>query len=238
MTPFVSPSLTFWTPHLFGPVKSMFFKIGMYLVIIRCGKKKRNLRVLICSAGVVVCARLLVVSVRLLVVFSRLLVVCGNLWWFLVICWWFMIVCGCLLWFAGGLWWFVVVASFSNYAFSQPESNFEAETEIRLLQQEVKKQVTKTHHGNITLKIKQEIGNYAAIHGTKAAFDHFSKTWLKFSLKRPTVKAWKEKLKKGFFSIGQKKIKPNLVDYNQIKFRGNNDISKKGNCVWNSCYRG
>ena len=53
--------------------------------------------------------------------------------------------------------------------------------------------------------------NYAAIHRTKPAIDHFSKIYAKFSLKR-TVNAWKEKLKKDFLSLARKKARPNLVD--------------------------
>ena len=65
-------------------LKTMFFKIRVFLVITGYRKKKRNVRFLVWCAGVVVCGRLLVVS--LLVVFSRLLVVCGRLWWFAVVC--------------------------------------------------------------------------------------------------------------------------------------------------------
>ena len=52
--------------------------------------------------------------------------------------------------------------------------------------------MTKGHYGNIPLKIKQEIGNYTAIYGTKAVIDRFSKIYANFSLKRTTVNAWKE----------------------------------------------
>ena len=63
--------------------------------------------------------------------------------------------------------------------------------------------MTKGHYGNIPLKIKQEIGNYTAIYGTKAVIDRFSKIYANFSLKRTTVNAWKEE----FPFIGQKKKK-------------------------------
>ena len=43
--------------------------------------------------------------------------------------------------------------------------------------------MAKRHYENISLKIKQEIANYAAIHGTKGAIGHFSKIYPKFSLK-------------------------------------------------------
>ena len=54
--------------------------------------------------------------------------------------------------------------------------------------------MAKNHYENIPLKIKQEIGNYAAIHGTKTAINHFSKIYLKFPLKRTTLNSWKETL--------------------------------------------
>ena len=57
----------------------------------------------------------------------------------------------------------------------QSASNITGETEIQLLQQEVKKPVAKSHCQNTALKIKQELGNHAAIHGTKAAIDGFLK---------------------------------------------------------------
>ena len=84
---FVCPHPTIWIPppkhththiHLFGTVRSTFFKIVVFLVITGYGKEKRNVRFLIWCTGVAVCGRLLVVSVRLLVVCSRLLVVCGS----------------------------------------------------------------------------------------------------------------------------------------------------------------
>ena len=92
---FVGPRVTIQTPlpsDLSNTVKNMFFKIGVFLVITGCEKKKQNFRILVWCARVAVCGRLLVVSVRLLVVYSRLFVICGGLWSF-----------------AGGFWSFVVV---------------------------------------------------------------------------------------------------------------------------------
>ena len=65
--------------------------------------------------------------------------------------------------------------------------------------------MAKGHYENIPLKIKQEIGNYAAIYWTKAATDRFSKIYSNFSLKRTTVNAWKEELKKNFLHWLEKK---------------------------------
>ena len=51
--------------------------------------------------------------------------------------------------------------------------NITGETEIQLVQQEVKKQAAKRHYKKIPLKMLQEIGNYATIHETRAAIDRF-----------------------------------------------------------------
>ena len=100
---FVGPRATIRTPfpllYLCGTVKSMVFKIGMFLVITGCKKKKRNVRFSVWCTGVVFCGRLLVVSVRLLVVCSSLFVFCGH-WLFYF---------GSMWLFTGGLWSFVVV---------------------------------------------------------------------------------------------------------------------------------
>ena len=51
----------------------------------------------------------------------------------------------------------------------QSSSNITGETDIQYVQQEIKKQVVKPakHYDDIPSKIKQEIGSYALIHGTK-----------------------------------------------------------------------
>ena len=87
-------------------------------------------------------------------------------------------------------------------------SNITGQTEIQLVQQEVKKQVAKSHYENISLKIKQEMGNYDAIYGNKTAIDCFSRIYAKVSLEITKVNAWKEKFfKKVFPFTGQKKRK-------------------------------
>ena len=88
---------------------TMFFKIGVFLVITGCKRKKRNVRFLIWSPGVTVCSRLVVVSVCLLVVRSLLLVVCGHIWSFASGLWSFVIVCGrCLFKLLRWIWRFVI----------------------------------------------------------------------------------------------------------------------------------
>ena len=75
----------------------MFLKIGVFLGITGCGKKKRNVRFLVWFAGVAVCGCLLVVSFSLLVVYNLFLVLCSRLWSFASVFWWFVVLCG-------GLW--------------------------------------------------------------------------------------------------------------------------------------
>ena len=107
----------------------------------------------------------------------------------------------------------------TNKETSPSTQNITGETEIQYVQQEMKKQVAKPakHCDNILSKIKQEIGSYALIHGTKAAIDRFSKVYTKYSLKRTTVNGWKERCKKNdLHSIG-KRGRPNLVDDEMLK---------------------
>ena len=51
--------------------------------------------------------------------------------------------------------------------------------------------MTKSYYENIPLKIKQMIGNYAAIHAAKAAINRFVKICMKFSPKIATLTGWK-----------------------------------------------
>ena len=79
--------------------------------------------------------------------------------------------------------------------------------QISFVQQEVKKQVkqvAKSHYENILLKIREETGNYAAIH--EYNYHHrtgFSKIYAKFSLKRATVIHGKKSSKKDIFSLAR-----------------------------------
>ena len=101
----------------------------------------------------------------------------------------------------------------------QSSSNIIGETDIQYVQQEIKKQVAKPakHYDNIPSKIKQEIGSYALIHETKAAIDHFSKLYGKYSLKRTTVIGWKERCNKNDLHFIGKRRRPNLVDNEILK---------------------
>ena len=88
--------------------------------------------------------------------------------------------------------------SSSSQKLFQSASNITGEAEIQYVEQEVKKQVAKStvKYSNVPSKIKEEIGRYALIHGTKSAIDRFSKVYTKYSLKRTTLNGWKESCKK------------------------------------------
>ena len=97
------------------------------------------------------------------------------------------------------------------------------EAEIQYVEQEVKKQVAKStvKYNNVPSKIKEEIGRYAIIHGTKSVIDRFSKVYTKYSLKRTTVNGWKESCKKQKndqpIAPVQRKRRPNLGDDEMLK---------------------
>ena len=97
------------------------------------------------------------------------------------------------------------------------------EAGIQSVKQEVKKKVAKStgKYSNVPSKIKEEIGRYALIHGTKSAIDRFSKVYTKYSLKRTTINGWKESCKKNKndqpIAAIQRKGRPNLVDDEILK---------------------
>ena len=74
------------------------------------------------------------------------------------------------------------------------QSSLNITGEIQYVQQEIKKQIAKPakRYDNIPSKIKQEIGNYALIHGTKAVIDRFLNVYTKYSLTITTINGQKE----------------------------------------------
>ena len=99
------------------------------------------------------------------------------------------------------------------------------EAAIQYVEQEVKKQVAKStvKYSDVPSKIKEEIGRYALIHGTKSAIDRFPKVYTKYSLKRTTVNGWKESCKKKknnqLIVPIQRKGRPNLADNEILKIK-------------------
>ena len=97
------------------------------------------------------------------------------------------------------------------------------EAVIQYVEQEVKKQVAKStvKYNYVPSKIKEEIGRYALIHGTKSAIDRFSKVYTKYSFKRTTINGWKESCKKKEndqpIAPIQRKGRSNLLDGEMLK---------------------
>ena len=121
------------------------------------------------------------------------------------------------------------------------------EAEIQYVEQEVKKEVVKStvKYSNVPSKIKEDIGRYALIHGTKSAIDRFSKVRTKYSLKRTTVNGWKESCKKkkkwSAYCANSKKTKTKFsgwwnVEKNHPWFTlsRHSNFLKDGDC---DCYR-
>ena len=69
--------------------------------------------------------------------------------------------------------------------------------------------MAKSHYENVPLKIKQEIGNDATIHVTKAIIESNKR----FSTKGTTIDTWEKRSKESnFLSLPKEKGRPNLVD--------------------------
>ena len=79
--------------------------------------------------------------------------------------------------------------SSSSQKLFQSASNITGEAEIQYVEQEVKKQVAKStvKYSNVPSKIKEEIGRYALIHGTKSAIDRFSRVYTKYSREQQSM---------------------------------------------------
>ena len=99
---------------------------------------------------------------------------------------------------------FPIIQSFSNNI---------VEMEIQHVQQKIKKQVANPGKldDNIPSKIKQEIGSYTLIHGTKVTIYLFRKVYTKHSPKRATVNGWKERCKRNYLHSIGKRGRLNLV---------------------------
>ena len=68
---------------------------------------------------------------------------------------------------------------------------------------------------NVPDKIKQDVGKYAMIHGTKLAITKFSKIYPKYTFRRTTINSWKRKVRirrNQDLPIFSKVGRPNLLD--------------------------
>ena len=74
--------------------------------------------------------------------------------------------------------------------------------------------VPRNKYNNVPEKIKVKVGEYASLHGTKAAMDYFTKIYPHHTFLRTSVNNWKKKIKDK--KIQGKKGRPNLLDENLL----------------------
>ena len=73
------------------------------------------------------------------------------------------------------------------------------QAEISIISNEIKSytQPRKNYNTSVPERIKNEVGEYALIHGTKSALEKFGKKYPKYTFIRTSVNNWKKKNKKG-----------------------------------------
>ena len=72
------------------------------------------------------------------------------------------------------------------------------QAEISIINNEIKSntQPQKNYNTSVPERIKNEVGEYALIHGTKSALEKFGKKYPKYTFIRTSVNNWKKKNKK------------------------------------------
>ena len=72
------------------------------------------------------------------------------------------------------------------------------QAEISIISNEIKSytQPRKNYNTSVPERIKNEVGEYALIHGTKSALEKFGKKYPKYTFIRTSVNNWKKKNKK------------------------------------------
>ena len=72
------------------------------------------------------------------------------------------------------------------------------QAEISIVSNEIKSytQPRKNYNTSVPERIKNEVGEYALIHGTKSALEKFGKKYPKYTFIRTSVNNWKKKIKK------------------------------------------
>ena len=72
------------------------------------------------------------------------------------------------------------------------------QAEISIVSNEIKSytQPRKNYNTSVPERIKNEVGEYALIHGTKSALEKFGKKYPKYTFIRTSVNNWKKKNKK------------------------------------------
>ena len=125
------------------------------------------------------------------------------------------------------------------------------QVELHAISEEVKSSVQPRKHYNISVpeRIKNEVGEYALINGTKSALEKFNTKYPQYSFVRTSVNNWKKEIendkKQNIVTMIAKKGRPNLLDdetceserwhyWNTFDRRG--DFSKDGNFYWKWSY--
>ena len=90
--------------------------------------------------------------------------------------------------------------------------------EISIISNEIKSytQPRKNYNTSVPERIKNEVGEYALIHGTKSALEKFGKKYPKYTFIRTSVNNWKKKIEKDKkndnATVHRRKGRPNLLD--------------------------
>ena len=110
------------------------------------------------------------------------------------------------------------------------------QAEFHAISEEVKSSVQPRKHYNTSVPkwIKNELGEYALINGTKSALEKFNTKYPQYTFVRTSVNNWKKKIendkKKTIVTVIAKKGRPNLLDNDTLaKVRdGINEIRLTG----------
>ena len=72
------------------------------------------------------------------------------------------------------------------------------QAEISIISNEIKActQRRKNYNTSVPERIKNEVGEYALIHGTKSALEKFGKKYPKYTFTRTSVDNWKKQIEK------------------------------------------
>ena len=72
------------------------------------------------------------------------------------------------------------------------------QAEISIISNEIKTctQRRKNYNTSVPERIKNEVGEYALIHGTKSALEKFGKKYPKYTFTRTSVDNWKKQIEK------------------------------------------
>ena len=92
------------------------------------------------------------------------------------------------------------------------------QAELHTISEEVKSSVQPRRHYNTSVpeRIRNEVGEYALINGTKSALEKFNTKYPQYTFLRTSVNNWKKKIendkKQNIVTVIAKKGRPNLLD--------------------------